>query len=214
MNSPVTKVRYYLPIGVGAAVLNCITMGLFTTFGINTSTATWVGYQILGGVGRGLGMQVVCSLPSPISCLPFKANPLQPIIAVQNNTPQSKLAITMTLVSFCNSMGGAIFLCLAQTTFDNSLLSALTHYAPNVNAQAVIAAGAGAVRHSANPQDIHGVLLAYSKAISNTFFLGLGAALATFLFAWGLGLKKLGKPKPKQKALTAEAGAEAELQQV
>jgi hypothetical protein len=36
-----------------------IGVGLMTTFKVDTSSAKWIGYQVIGGFGRGLGMQMV-----------------------------------------------------------------------------------------------------------------------------------------------------------
>jgi hypothetical protein len=42
-----------------AAALVAIANGLLSTLAIETSTAKWVGYQVLAGAGRGLGLQIV-----------------------------------------------------------------------------------------------------------------------------------------------------------
>ena len=55
----VGKLGYYLPFSVLGALLAAIANGLFSTLSPGTSTGKWVGYQIIGGVGRGLGMQPV-----------------------------------------------------------------------------------------------------------------------------------------------------------
>jgi hypothetical protein len=41
-----------------------IAYGLLSTLAPGTSTGKWIGYQIIAGVGRGLGVQIV-SLLSP-----------------------------------------------------------------------------------------------------------------------------------------------------
>jgi len=55
----VNKVGYYIPISLFAAVLISVGNGLISTFSPGTSTGKWIGYQILLGVGRGLGLQMV-----------------------------------------------------------------------------------------------------------------------------------------------------------
>ena len=59
----VSKLGYYLPFGVASGILAAVGNGLFTTFTQSTTTGEWIGYQIVGGVGRGLGMQIVSFLP-------------------------------------------------------------------------------------------------------------------------------------------------------
>lgn len=56
---PVTKLGYYLPWGVFSGVFAAIGAGLISTWTPSTSAANWIGHQIIFGVGRGAGMQVV-----------------------------------------------------------------------------------------------------------------------------------------------------------
>lgn len=44
---------------VASGAIQTIGVGLLTTFKVDTSTAKWVGYQLIGGFGRGLGFQMV-----------------------------------------------------------------------------------------------------------------------------------------------------------
>jgi hypothetical protein len=55
----VGKLGYYLPWSLASAVLVAIASGLMSTFTPDTPTAKWVGYQILVGIGRGCGLQMV-----------------------------------------------------------------------------------------------------------------------------------------------------------
>jgi len=50
---------YYLPWMMLSAVLAGIGSGLLSTMGPHTSTVRWVWYQIIVGLGRGCGMQMV-----------------------------------------------------------------------------------------------------------------------------------------------------------
>lgn len=53
----VSKIGYYTPFMIGTAVLMPIGAGLITTFHLDTSSAAWIGYQVLFGFGLGIGMQ-------------------------------------------------------------------------------------------------------------------------------------------------------------
>jgi hypothetical protein len=48
-----------------AAAIGSISNGLYSTFSPSTSMAKWVGYQVLNGAGRGVGMPMVsnCTIP-------------------------------------------------------------------------------------------------------------------------------------------------------
>jgi hypothetical protein len=104
----------------------------------------------------------------------------------------------MSLVVFSQSFGGALFLAFAQTAFSNGLKDALPKFAPNVSAQAVIAAGATSIREVVSKADLDGVLLAYSHALSHVFYLAMGAAIGCFIFCWGMGWKSVKKAKAEK----------------
>lgn len=55
----VSKLGYYMPWSLFGGVMTAIGGGLASTFRPNTNTGQWVGYQIIQGVGRGAGMQMV-----------------------------------------------------------------------------------------------------------------------------------------------------------
>lgn len=68
--STVNNVGYYIPVALFAAVLLSVGSGLIATFSPSTPTGKWIGYQILYGAGRGLGLQMVClifSITNPIA---------------------------------------------------------------------------------------------------------------------------------------------------
>lgn len=58
--STVNTVGYTIPIALFALILLSVGSGLIATFSPSTPTGKWIGYQILYGVGRGLGIQMVC----------------------------------------------------------------------------------------------------------------------------------------------------------
>ena len=101
----------------------------------------------------------------------------------------------MAIAIFSQTLGGALFLSLAQTIFTNGLTATLPTSAPGVDPQTVIAAGASGVRGAVTRVQLPGVLLAYNKAINEDFYLAAGASVAIFGFAWGMGWKSVKKAK-------------------
>ncbi|OQV07341.1 hypothetical protein CLAIMM_11792 [Cladophialophora immunda] len=177
----VNKVGYYIPVALFAAVLLSSGSGLIATFSPSTSTGKWIGYQILYGAGRGLGLQM-------------------PLLAVQNTVPPPQLPIAMALVMFSQSFGAALFLSLAETIFSNSFGDLISEYAPLVNGQSVIDAGATGFRKIVSGTDLAGVLTAYAKSIDRVFYLAAGLGVGCFVFAWGMGWKDLRKKEEVSKA--------------
>ncbi|KAF2188862.1 efflux pump [Zopfia rhizophila CBS 207.26] len=172
----VGKLGYYTPWAAASAVLVAIAAGLISTFTPHTSTVKWVMYQFIGGLGRGCGIQM-------------------PIIAIQNSLPPEQTSIGMALVAFLQTFGGSLFLTFGQTIFSHGLSSGLQEYARTADARAVIAAGATAFRQVVKPEQVMGILQAYSMAISYNFYLSAGASAATFIVCWGMGWKKINKKK-------------------
>jgi hypothetical protein len=64
------------------------------------------------------------------------------MIAVQNVVSSAEMSTAMAIMTFCHTFGGSSFLAIAPAIFSQSLQSNLPFYAPDVDAEAVIAAGA------------------------------------------------------------------------
>jgi hypothetical protein len=119
----------------------------------------------------------------------------KPILAVQNNVKPVEIPVAMSLIVFFQSMGAALFISLAQTTFSNGLINALPGFAPGIDVPAVISAGASGFRAAVPSALLEGVLLAYNQAVNHVFYLVTGVVLGGFISCWGMGWKSLKKPK-------------------
>ena len=172
----VGRFGYYIPASLFCAVLMAVGYGLLSTFNAQTSTAEWIGYQILFGFGRGAGLQM-------------------PIIAVQNTLPPKQISVAIALVVFSSSMGGALFLSFADTIFTNSLGALVQKYAPKVNAEVLVNAGAYGFRRVVPKGQLISVLKAYSESIDRVFYMCAALAVACFAFSWGMGWKDIRKEK-------------------
>ncbi|KAK6068103.1 MFS multidrug transporter [Seiridium cupressi] len=135
--SLVTKIGYVPPFALVGGALGCIGSGLFSLFQPNTSTGEWVGFLIIAGLGRGASLQM-------------------PLIAIQSAVTPEEMSPAMAFTVWCQHIGPTIFLTLYNTIFDTSLRSQIPKYASNVDAQAVIAAGATRFRSLVSPQDLPG----------------------------------------------------------
>lgn len=117
------------------------------------------------------------------------------MVAIQSALPRGKIPVGMSLVIFCQTLGGSLFLSFAQTVFSNGLVITLATSAPNVDPQAVINAGASGIRGAVALAQLPGVLFPYNKATNEDFYLAAGASSVTFLAAWGMGWKSIKKAK-------------------
>ncbi|KAF7590250.1 hypothetical protein BBP40_003134 [Aspergillus hancockii] len=182
------KLGYYLPWGVLGAMLNAVGNGLLSTLTPTTRVADWAGFQSLVGFGRGAASQV-------------------PMIAIQNAVIADEVSTAMAIMTCAQTLGGAVFLAVAEVIFAQALRTKLPQYAPTVTPETVIAAGATGFRDVVAAQDLPGVLDAYSKSVDQVFYLNIGLSVAQFVFAWGVGFKNVKKEKEKGGQSAVDDGA-------
>ncbi|KKK15676.1 hypothetical protein P175DRAFT_0498759 [Aspergillus ochraceoroseus IBT 24754] len=174
------KLGYYLPWAVFGSMLNAIGSGLLATLSPTTPTRDWAGFQALFGFGRGASTQA-------------------PMIAVQNAISPDEVSTAMAILTFSQTFGGSVFLAVAEVIFSNSLKDTIPKYAPNVDPNTVIAAGATGFRDVISQQDLPGVLSAYAKSIDRVFYLAAALAVVQFVASWGLGWKDISQKKDEPK---------------
>lgn len=147
--------------------MTTIGAALFTTLTPDTATRNWVGFQLLQGTGRGLGVQM-------------------PLIAVQTAAPREMHSVATGLVVLAQNVGPAIFLGVCQVVFSGGLEGALGRYAPGVDGVVVEEAGARGLRGVVG-EELEGVLRAYNEAVVDVFYVSVAAAGASLAFACGMG---------------------------
>ncbi|KAK1704315.1 major facilitator superfamily transporter [Colletotrichum acutatum] len=176
----VGRLGYYLPWAVFGSVLSAIGNGLISTWDPSTDSAKWIGYQVLLGAGRGACMQMH-------------------IIAVQANIPPATLSVSMAMLVFLQTFGGAVFLTAGEVIFSEGLGKNLAKYAPTVDVKTVLAAGGTGFRTVVPEVDLPGVLVAYSKSIGEVFYLMVGIGGLAFVLSWGMGWVDIRKKKGEKK---------------
>jgi hypothetical protein len=117
------------------------------------------------------------------------------MLAVQNKLPPEQNSVGMAILIFMQGLGGALFQSFSQIALTNGLKNALPHFAPNVNPQIVINAGATGLKEAVAKADLKNVLLAYGQAVNHVFYLTTGAAVAGFVFSCGMGWNSVKKAK-------------------
>ncbi|KAI0968226.1 efflux pump [Xylaria arbuscula] len=183
----IKKIGYCLPAVLLSGVMVAIGGGLLSLLNPTTPTAKWVGYQIILGFGRGIGIQM-------------------PMIMVQAVLEPQFVPIGMSLIVFSQTFGGSVFLTVANVLFTSELRTALSELAPQVSADLITSTGATAFRSIVPMKDIPKVLQAYSKAVSAAFYLSAALAVVYLIFSWGMGWLDIRKLKPHDEK-TNNAGA-------
>jgi hypothetical protein len=150
----VTKIGYYTPFIWAAVVFMSVGAGLLTTLEVNSGTGKWIGYQIIYGIGGGLGFQ-------------------QSVMAAQAVLGLNDISIGTAIMLFVQLFGGAIFVSAGNNIFNTRLVSNLLKQVPDLDPQIVISAGATGLRKVVSAQDYPAVLLAYNDALIKAFQIGL-----------------------------------------
>ncbi|KAJ5188443.1 hypothetical protein N7491_004768 [Penicillium cf. griseofulvum] len=172
---------YYLPWNLGGSAVTAIGYGLMSLIKPTTISHKWLGYQVLYGVGSG-------------------AMTSAPYIAIQNLVPPPQIPIAMAIIIFCQNMGGAVFLIVANSIFTNGLRAELQkRFAEiGVNPDILISTGLNSIRSLVSGDKLTAALECYTTAISHVMYLGIGVSVATFAFGWGLGWVDIRKAKKLQ----------------
>ncbi|KAL3472453.1 major facilitator superfamily-domain-containing protein [Aspergillus californicus] len=179
----VQRMGYYLPFAAAGSAISAVGNGIVSMFAPDTPTAKWIGYQIVLGSGRGIGMQMG-------------------LIAIQNLLPPQKIPVGIAFMIFCQNFAGAVFVSVGEVIFTQQLAKQILAHAPSVSVQAALDAGASAsaVRAlvpSGSP-DLPGVLLAFSNSVDKVFYLLMALCLAGFVAAFGMGWVDTRKKKEEE----------------
>ena len=155
---------YYTPFMYIGPIVASIGAGLLSTLQVDSGHAKWIGYQALYGIGLGFGMS-------------------QPMVVVQAVLAPVDVPTGTAIMTFMQSIGGALFVAVAQNVFNNSLLQRLAQDAPTADAAKIAGTGATTL-HSVVPQSLlPSVLEAYNSAITQAFNVGVALAAVSILGA-------------------------------
>ena len=160
----VTAVGYYTPFMLVSSVLMAIGAGLLTTFETDTGSPRWIGYQFIFGAGVGFGMQ-------------------QTLIAVQTVLPAADVPIGTAIMMFSQTLGGALFISVAQNVFTNQLIKNLKAVVPDLNPAIVLVVGATELKKEIEERYLAGVLSAYNLALTQTFYVSVATATLSIVGA-------------------------------
>ena len=169
----VTGLGYYTPVLIFSTVLFAIGAGLISTYSVDMSFGKWFGYQILAGAGIGAGFQ-------------------SPIIAVQTVLPLEDVAVGSACVAFFQTLGGALFVSVAQTVFQNGLIRGVNKFVPELDPTTLLRVGATEIRSTLSVMGmldkLPAVLDAYMVGLVDgyrvPFGLASAAIIATLFLEW------------------------------
>ena len=172
----VTAVGYYTPFLIISTAIAVIGAGLMTLYSVKISNGKWIGYQIVVGAGIGAGLQI-------------------PMTAVQTVLKPEDIPVGTAAVMFFQTLGGAIFIAVGQSVFQNGLIAGISTHTTGVDPSAIIRAGATEMRNVLSTLEeldqLDGVIQAYMSGLRDTYRVSLALMIAAFVAACFLEWKSV-----------------------
>jgi predicted MFS family arabinose efflux permease len=167
-----SKTGIVTPFLHASGVISTIAAGLLYLLDLDTSMADWIGYQILWGVGTGMGMNV-------------------PILIGQTRVEPSDMSVVTALVLLFQTLGGSFMVSAAQAGFSTTLRQSIVTEAPTVSPDLVIATGAGDLDGTFSPDVLPGIQVAYMNALKVVFAVTIASRGVSFLVGLFMSWEKL-----------------------
>ncbi|KAI5863003.1 MFS general substrate transporter [Durotheca rogersii] len=182
----VSAVGYFTPPAIIGSAIGTVGCGIVSLFHPGMSTAMWIGFEILAAAGFGMSIQ-------------------QGFTAVQTVLPKDQLAVGTAAVVASQSLGGAVFISVGNSVFQNRLLALIQHAnIQDVDVETIIEAGAVAFRKVVPAEDVPALLAQYHAALHTVLIVSIplgGLAFLSCCFLQWKSVKKapiepLGPPSP------------------
>ncbi|KAF1817855.1 MFS general substrate transporter [Dissoconium aciculare CBS 342.82] len=148
---------YYTWTCILSSILATAGAALLSTLQPSTSMPRWIGYQILYGVGAGLGLQ-------------------QPLVAIQTALPEARISEGTAILVFMQNFGGAVVLAIAQSIFNNTLVRNVRAQNVPVDANLLLTQGATRLTSNVPAEYLPQIRQAYNDSIDQTFYVALATA--------------------------------------
>ncbi|KAH0492602.1 hypothetical protein TgHK011_007549 [Trichoderma gracile] len=186
----ISAIGYYNFIVWPCMILYTVGTGMITTFAVHTPLKEWFGYQVLAGLGIGAGFQAS-------------------VLVVQTVLSQEWVPIGTACVQFFQVLGGAVFVAVAQTLFQNGLIDQLEKDNLGINPQLFINSGASEIKSVLAGIDrldaLDAVLEAYMLGLRHTYYISVACAGCAFLCCLGFEWRSVKKGPNGEKREIAPA---------
>lgn len=177
----ISLIGYFTPFFYISAVLSAVGAAMLTTFKTDTGSPKWIGYQVIYGLGVGLGFQL-------------------PILTPQVVLDINDVAVGIVVTMFSQLLGGALFISVAQNIFTNKLYNGVIIAAPGVDPKNAMGQGATSLTTVIPPQFLDAVQVVYNKALTQTWYAPVAMSALGIIGAFGVEWKSV-----KGKNLSASA---------
>ncbi|KAJ7690261.1 ABC transporter [Mycena rosella] len=189
----ISQVGYYWPFLAAAPVFLGLGSGLLYSLETTTSAGKLIGFQILAGVGTGMGMQ----------------NAMLALQVEFRDTP-TLIAQVMSMASFAQFLGGTLGLAVAEPVFASQLSKYLLRDAPAAPA-AIVRESPTSIYTELPPALVPAVVEAFTASLKLVFLIGVPVAVLALVAA--AFIKNL-PIKPATNARPEDARAKAQPEDV
>jgi hypothetical protein len=168
---------YYNPFMLVSAAAMAIGSGLLTTLDSTTSQAQWLSYEILVGLGVGLGQQ-------------------QPILVAQTVLESTDVPAGVTTMIFARFLGTSIMLAVGQSVYYNTLVKELSQKVPQLHHSKQLIAHIGATKLKSkvmliDPALVEPVMSVNNHAVTRAFIITVATSAFAFVVAFGVEWKSM-----------------------
>lgn len=180
----VSKNGYFTPPAITGLAIGTAGCGLLSMLHVSTPSSNWIGYQILVSAGLGMAVQ-------------------QGFVAVQTVLPLEQVSIGTAAVVASQSFGGAIFISVANTIFQTTLLGHIgkSPLLSGLDTSTLTSTGITEFRSMVTSEQLQVLLEFYNISLRNVFITCIPLVGLAFLTSLGLEWRSV---KTKQPVLDAE----------
>ncbi|KIK69223.1 hypothetical protein GYMLUDRAFT_237048 [Collybiopsis luxurians FD-317 M1] len=147
----ITSTGEYVPIMWLGSSIMLVGCGMLSTLDVDSALSSWLGYQLVLGVGTGLAAQI-------------------PFLAVQVIAKPSEIPLALSLLMLANSAGGAVAISIAQSLFLNALEIDVERYDPGLDPSTIIEGGLINMSVAgASAENLSSITEAFARALRTTF---------------------------------------------
>ncbi|KAI8624124.1 MFS general substrate transporter [Xylariaceae sp. FL1651] len=179
----VSAAGYFAPPAILGSAIGTVGCGIITLFHPGISTGMWIGFEILASAGFGLSIQ-------------------QGFTAVQTVLKQDDLAVGTAAVVASQSLGGALFISVGNSVFQNrleALVMGASSELDGLDVRSIIDAGATAFRKLVSEEQLPLLIDLYNRALHDVLVVAIPLGGLAFVSCCFLEWKSV-KPPPKTDA--------------
>ncbi|KYK54409.1 major facilitator superfamily transporter [Drechmeria coniospora] len=168
----VTKLGYFQPFMLAGTVLVSLGSGLLSTLRVSSGSNLWIPFQIIAGLGIGASTE-------------------QPSVATQSLLAEADAPIGVAVVLFCQNLGPATFISVANTIFARTLSTEIERRLPGLDPAIIRDSGATALHSKVAPDEVGVLLELYNEALTRTFLVAAVLAAASIVGLVGIGMQRI-----------------------